>query len=218
MFDQVGGGELSFDLPPATFGISTTDSRWWPYPPTGVPEVVCRGPAALVTDCCQPPAPMAAVDCQEYPLSCDDHDDMCALAFDYDDAKEIDLRNVPALQDQRRWVLAQATVDHLNIAASQTDAGVAPLPLRAVNLYVAPQGVVSAHAASATFLTGIPWTSKNSQVALAVEAQVALSAFLTDFNTPFVLILSSHVVEESGPAPSGAMSVVVSFGRVKASY
>ena len=217
LFDQVGGGALSFDLTPAPFGISTTDSRWWQPPPTGVPQVVCRGPAALVADCCQlSPIIDPVVDCQEYPLSCDDHD-RCALAFDYDDTNEIDLRNVPALQDERHWVLAQATIDPLEIRVSKADAGIDPLPLRAVGLYVAPRGVVSAHAAGAMFLASIPWQSDDSQVTLAAEAQVALSTYLTDFNTPFDLILSGQVVEESGPVPTGELTIKLK-GRVQASY
>ena len=71
MFDQVGGGNLSFDLPATLFTIDSTDARWLSAPPNGVPDVVCSGPAALVSNCCQPPPPMAAVDCQAYPLSCD---------------------------------------------------------------------------------------------------------------------------------------------------
>ena len=34
IFDEVGGGNLSFDLPVARdFTINSTDSRWWPAPP-----------------------------------------------------------------------------------------------------------------------------------------------------------------------------------------
>jgi hypothetical protein len=224
MFEQVGGGGLSFDLPDARFWIDTGDSRWWPCPPKGVPEVVCSGPAALVADCCQPSSAIApAVDCQEYPLICDDDPSSsqpgrCALAFDYDDRVEVDLgRSVLALQDQRGWVVAQATVDQLEIRVPQDDAGAAPLPLRAVSLYVAPQGTASARAAGAVFLADIPWRSERSYVNLALEARLALSAFLMDFNTPFTFILSGHVVVQSGPVPTGVVTVDVT-GRVHASF
>ena len=182
LFDEVGGGKLSFDLPPANFQIDPADHRWWPSPPGGVPDVVCRGPAALVSDCCQPPPPMNVVDCQEYPLGCDD-DGMCALAFDYDDAVSINLgRDVPALQDQSGWILAQATVDGIDIAVpgadARADAGVAPLPLRTLGLYVAPQGAVSAGAAGAMFLADIPWRSEPGHVDLSAQAQIALSSLV----------------------------------------
>ena len=215
LFDQVGGGNLSFDLPAPDFRIDSTDPRWWPSPPYGVPDVVCSGPAALVSDCCQPPPPMAAVDCQAYPLSCDGSG-MCALVFDYDDAVEIHLaRDVPALKQQRDRVLTQATLATIDTTVEVADAGT--LPLRTASLWVAPQGVTSTRVAGAVFLAGIPLTSGKSRVDLVADARDALSAFLVDFNTPFVLILSGHVVVESELVPKTAETINVA-GRVDASF
>jgi len=92
-FDEVGGANLKFsDLPVARdFKINSTDSRWWPCRRWVYQTWSVAARPRLVSDCCQPPAPMLAVDCQEYPLSCDPADGYCALAFDYDDAVEIDL-------------------------------------------------------------------------------------------------------------------------------
>lgn len=215
MFDQVGSGSLSFKLLAPDFHIDSTDPRWWPSPPSGVPEVVCSGPAALVSNCCQPPPPMPAVDCQAYPLSCDDSQ-MCALVFDYDDAVEIDLgSDVPELQQQRDRVLTQATLASFDTTVEVADAGT--LPLRAASLWAAPQGAKSDRAAGAVFLAGIPLTSGISHVDLAADAQDALSAFLMDFNTPFALILSGHVVIESAPVPNTALTINVA-GQVNASF
>jgi len=216
MFDQVGGGNLSFDLPVTRdFQIDSTDPRWWPAPPYGVPDVVCSGSAALVSDCCQPPPPMAAVDCQAYPLSCGDSG-RCALVFDYDDAVEIYLaRDVPALQQQRDRVLTQATLAAIDTTMEVADAGT--LPLRAASLWVAPENATSDQAAGAVFLTGIPLRLGTSRVDLAADAREALSAILMDFNTPFVLILSGHVVVGSALVPKTALTINVS-GQVNASF
>jgi hypothetical protein len=215
-FDEVGGGNLSFELPVAReFKIASTDSRWWPCPSLGVPDVVCSGPAALVSDCCQPPAPMHPVDCQEYPLSCDPADGYCALAFDYDDAVEIDLgRDVSALKDRPRSVLAQATLATIDTTVTPM---VGSLPLRTASLYAAPQGTTSARAAGATFLADVPLGKGTGHVDLAAQAQIGFSPFLTDFNTPFVLILSTHVVVKSGAPPSGVEAIKVD-GHVNASF
>ena len=213
LFDGVGGGGMSFDLPVASFKVDPNDPRWWPSPPQGVPPVVCSGPAALVTDCCQPPVPMSAVDCQAYPLTCDD-DRMCSLVFDYDDAVEIDLgRDVPELQHRRGWLLAQATLATINTTVFGVDA----LPLRTAGLYVAPQGADSARAPGAVFLAGIPLGSEDSHVDLAPGARLALSTFLTDFNTPFTLILSTHVVVGGAAVPKAVAQVEVA-GQVDASF
>jgi hypothetical protein len=215
-FDQLGGGDLSFALPiNREFEIATTDSRWWPSPALGVPDVICSGPAALVSDCCQPPDPMKPVNCQEYPLSCDPADRYCALAFDYDDAVEVDLASdVPALKAHPNRVLAQATL--ASIKTTVTGAGT--LPLRSASLYAAPQGTTSAQAAGATFLADVPLGSaRPPQVDLAAQAEIGLSPFLTDFNTPFVLILSARVVVKSGAAPKGVETIMVG-GTVDASF
>lgn len=213
-FDEVGGGDFTFDLLVARdFKIASTDSRWWPCPSLGVPDVVCSGPAALVSDCCHP---LTAVDCLEYPLSCDQEDNgRCALVFDYDDAVEIDLgRDVPALKGRPRRMLAQATLATIDTTVTT---GVGTLPLRAASLYVAPAGTASARAAGATFLADVPLGKGEAQVDLAAQAQVGLSSFLTDFNTPFVLILSTHVVVKSGAPPSGVETIKVG-GPVNASF
>jgi hypothetical protein len=169
---------------------------------------------------------MAAVDCQAYPLTCGD-DGMCSLAFDYDDAVEIDLgHDVPTLQHRRGWVLAQATLATIDarvfaqVTRAGTDTtvgGIDTLPLRTASLYAAPQGAASARDPGATFLADIPLASADSQVDLAPNARTAFSAFLTDFNTPFTLIISTHVVERSTPLPKAVVQVEVA-GRVDASF
>lgn len=212
MFDDVGGGNLSFDLPAVTFKIDSTDPRWLSSPPNGMPNVVCSGPAALVSNCCQPPPPMAAVDCQAYPLSCD-KSGMCVLAFDYDDVAEIYL--APALQHQRHLVLAQATLASIDTTVEAADAGT--LPVQAASLYVAPRGATSTQAAGAVFLAGIPLSAGTNHVDLTAAARDALSAFLVDFNARFVLILSGHVAIGSAPVPETALTIAVA-GKVNATF
>jgi len=152
---------------------------------------------------------------------------MCALAFDYEDAVKIDLGSeVPVLQHRRGWVLAQATLAAIDIRVTaqvtgveteMTVAGIDTLPLRAASLYAAPQGVTSSRAAGAVFLADIPLGSVHGHVDFSAKARLALSSFLADFNTPFALILSSHVVEESAPVPEEVVLVNVT-GRVDASF
>jgi hypothetical protein len=209
---------VNFDLPSAEFEIDTSDVRWQLAPTNGVPEVICSGPAALVSDCCQIPG----VDCQVVPLTCSDQ--KCALVFDYEDATEMDVgNNVAVLQDRRKWVLARASLDAFRRTVHVTDG----FPLRQADLYVAPQGSYSKNATGARLLTSISLVATQSpgapdaQTALPVElppeAQAALSSFLMDFNTPFSLILSAHVVAKSKDMARGEVTVSLT-GRVNASF
>jgi len=213
LFDQTGGGPLNFDLPTSTFEVKSTNPQWWPSPPYGVPYVVCQGPTAVVSDCCQLSASIPALDCQIYPLGCDDNG-VCALAFDYDAIVEIDLgRDVAALQRQHGRVLAQAT-----LAAFDTKAAGAGLAfLRTASLFVAPQGAVSSRTAGARLLASIPLEPTEAHVDLTADARVDFSSVLADFNTPFALILSTHVVVESILPPTAVAAISVT-GKVDARF
>jgi len=209
--DQTGGGEFSFDLR-TSFLVSSNDAQWQPSPPYGVPYIVCRGPDGMVTDCCHPQPGMTAVDCQEYPLGCDDNG-VCALAFDYDVVTEINLTSdVPMLYNRRSLVVSQATLPAIDTGVT----GGGTSYLRAASLYVAPQGVVSSRDAGVVFLTGIP-IEPAAHVDLAEGSQAVLSAFLVDFKTPFSLIFSSHVVVES-VLPPGAVATITVQGKVNARF
>lgn len=205
--DRVGGGEFTFDLPPARFSVSSdpNEPRWRLPPRDGIPDVICRGAAALTDDCCHPPAPAGSptptinVDCQLYPLSCDAAG-YCALAFDYDDQATIDLGgsdDLPELNERRGWVLANA-----DLAVIKTEVYLPRrFPIESAALYVAPQGVLSHTASASRFLSSIPLdpqrTGGESSVTLDADARFLLSTFLADFNTPFTLILGVRVAMEA---------------------
>lgn len=200
--DRVGGGEFSFELPAAEFLVSSdpNDPRWRLAPPEGIPDVLCRGQAALTDDCCHAPAPAGSpmptinVDCQIYPLSCDAAG-FCALAFDYDDQATIDLggsEDLSELHERRGWVLANA-----DLAVIRTEINLPQrFPVESAALYVAPQGVLSHKASASKFLSDIP-LDQQSSVALDADARFLLSTFLADFNTPFSLILGVRVAIEA---------------------
>lgn len=221
--DDVGGGEVSFDLPSALFKVASqpNEPRWRVSPPEGIPDVVCSGPAALTDDCCHPPGRESGVDCQRYPLSCDAAG-WCALVFDYDDHFVVDLGGkVPALLERRGWVLASA--DLAEIECMVAPAG---LPIESAALYVAPQGVLSPRSPASRLLTELPLDTEGETVRVALDAaaRFTLSAFLTDFNTPFSLILGARIAIEAPhtkvekPWTAGATATFAIDGRVRASF
>jgi hypothetical protein len=168
-----------------------------------VPEVVCRGGAALVSDCCQPPAPAAAIDCRQYPVACDEQDGFCALIFDYEQTLELNLaRDVPELQPLRDRVIAEVELDHLEARVAGDE-----LPVRHMDLFVAPAGTTSAGRAGALHLARLGAGPATTSIPLEPEARLAFAAFAVDHRSPFALVLLTHVVQRSGAAWQGTFSV-----------
>jgi hypothetical protein len=194
--NDVGGGVVDFEMPKASFFISSgaSEPRWRDLPPGGIPNVLCSGPAALTDDCCHPPAAagsLESIDCQQYPLRCD-LAGWCALVFDFDDEYTIELGTRElALKERRGWVLA-----HANLAVIESTVDLNNLPIESAALYVAPQGVLSPRSDASRFLSAIP-LNPSSSVALGADAQRVLSGFLADFNTPFNLILTARIAIEA---------------------
>lgn len=221
--DRVGGGEFTFELPAAEFSVSSdpSDPRWRLAPPEGIPDMLCRGAAALTDDCCHAPAPAGSpaptidVDCQLYPLSCDAAG-FCALAFDYDDQATIDLGgsdDLPTLHERRGWVLANA-----DLAVIKADVNLPRgFPIESAALYVAPQGVLSHKAPASKFLSKIPLEQQTdpSSVPLDADARFLLSTFLADFNTPFSLILGVRIAIEAAQIPVERMDADLSPNEIQ---
>lgn len=209
---------LGFQLPSRSYSVNTQDARWRNPPPGGVPQVRC-GPGGLVdaNSCCTPPAPAPAIDCMQYPLSCEMGS--CALKFRYEQASLVDLaKDVPALSSIKGSILSDVTVTRLDL----TIANSMNVMLPPVTLYVAPANVTSASDGSARQVAVVPAKPPGytgmEQIPLDAAAQAAIADFVRDFQTPFNIIAATDVVLSSGtPLPSGKLDVTVS-GRVEAKF
>lgn len=205
---------LSFALPSdLTLRISSDDDEWHASP-VALPNMVCGGPHALGTDCCSPPPPMAAVDCQQYPLACDPANNFCALTFDVTSAVRVDL--LPevaevAAADGRVW--SRVSLRALTVSAK----GLGSLPIRAAALYVGPLAADGIGGPSVRLLGPVALTEKASPVPVDGAGEDAFASFARDYRMPFVLWLAAHVVVANGTVPAGTVEFTVA-GRVEAEY
>jgi hypothetical protein len=205
---------LDFALPTLDFEFSSESTQWRQAPPTAVPNMVCAGPQALATDCCSPPAILSAVDCQQYPIACDPLSNFCALTFDMEVTKKVDLvadgTEVGAVDGR---VFTRVSLLTLSTSVGDTD----DLPIRGANLYIGPGDAGSSSSPAATLLAPVSLTLGTTLVAPSAEAQQAFSGLARDYRTPFSLWLAGHFVISNGSAPAGTVTFSVK-ARAEAVY
>jgi hypothetical protein len=203
---------LDFELPVLSFTL--TDGSLRASPPGDLPNLVCAGPLALVTDCCTPPAPAVAIDCQQYPVTCDPLVKLCALTFDVEPVVDMNLVvNVAAVAAVDGRVFSSVSLVSLSATVELSGS----LPIRSANLYVGPKGFGTSSSPAARLVTSVPLATGTAALVPAREAQQAFSDFACDYRTPFSWLLAAHVVILPGPRPSGSAIFEVA-ARAKAEY
>jgi hypothetical protein len=207
---------LDFDLPllTPTFGVSSNNQRWPRMPPGGIPDLVCAGPEALTTNCCSPPAPIQAIDCQIYPLSCDSSDNTCAMVFDLEQSVDVDLAKVREVAAVAGRVFSSVSL--VSLTTVVTDAKELSI-LRAASLCVAPEDATSSSAPGAASLAPVDLAPGTKVVVPDALAQAAFSGFATNYETPFSILLSAHLVIKSNSTTTGAVGFTVA-ARAEARY
>jgi hypothetical protein len=209
-WDEDTPDHLDFALPTITWAISTDDPQWRKAPGSDVaaPGFVCSGPEALATDCCAPP-----FDCQKYPFACDPVTNFCALTFDVDITRTVELARVPAIAAVRGRVFARVALVDLGTSVLQSG----DLPVRSANLFIGPQDLATPSDPSATLLAEVKLVPDQQTVSPDAPALQAFSSFASEYQNPFSLLLSLHVVADNRTNPVGEFHLAVS-GHARAYY
>jgi hypothetical protein len=208
---------LDFDLPllTPTFAVPSANQRWPPMPPGGIPDLVCAGPEALTTNCCSPPAPAQAIDCQIYPLSCDSSDNTCAMVFDFEQSADVDLTKVREVAAVAGRIFSSVSL--VSLTTVVTDKNELPV-LRTASLFVAPEDATSSTTPGAAYLAPVDLLAPGAQVVVPdALAQAAFSGYATNYETPFSILLSAHMVLKHNSATTGAVGFTVA-ARSEARY
>jgi hypothetical protein len=194
-----------FSLPPKTYSFDTVG---WHLPSGTIPEIPC-GDGQVVTDCCNPPAPLPQPDCSVNSLSCDSN--VCALHVEVSVSQTVDLKKeVPALSSFSNQSLISVSISQIKYAYSSS----MNIDLPPVDLYLAPDGVTSASDPSAkkfgrTKTIPAGGTSDDT-VDLDPNGGAAFTDYAHHFGTPFNFIAATTVVIPSGsPIPSGRVNITV---------
>jgi hypothetical protein len=172
------------------------------------PRVAC-GPGQIVTDCCNPPAPIPAPNCTLTPLVCASQ--VCTLRFPVTTVQSMDLKQeVPVLANVQSQFLVDVFISRIGYAVTST----LNVELPPVDLYVAPDGVTSISDPSAQKFGTVPatpaMTSGSGDVELSPDVEQIFAPFAHDPAVPFNFIAAATIVLPSGsPIPNGAVSITV---------
>jgi hypothetical protein len=210
-WDEDTPDHLDFALPTVAWVVSADHPQWRRSPGSDVatPAFVCSGPQALATDCCAPP-----FDCQKYPFACDPNSNFCALTFDVEVAQLVDLvAQVPAVAAVRGRVFAKVELLSLSTKVTKPDG----FPVRSAALFIGPEDLATSSNASAALLIPVPLVSGRQAAAPDASALQAFSRFGSDYENPFSLLLSLHVVVPNKTTPAGDFSLTLD-GQARAYY
>lgn len=200
---------LDFALPSVLWTVSPTDPQWRVPAQPRKDNFVCAGPQALSTDCCAPPW-----DCQRYPSACAPDTNYCAPTFDVQVGQTVDVRQqlAPATELEA-GVFARVVLLGLT-ATMDLSAG---LPIRSAALFVGPQGLAESSEPAAVFFAPITLTSDPQPVEPTSAGRDAFSGFARDYQSPFTLLLSTHVVVPDDFQGAGRVQVTLQ-GQLRAFY
>jgi len=209
-----GCGLVSSDITTVTYALPeksytfNTASAGWTAPPGTYPAISC-GAGGVVADCCQG-LPGASIDCNTTPLVCDQG--ICTLQFDVQVAQAVDLRTeVPALQSLSSQSLADIYISKLQYDVKN----MLNIALPEVDLFLAPQNVMSASDPAAAKFATIPsvaaLSSGKGDAVLEANSRQVFRPYAQSFGTPFNFIARATVkVPPGSPTPTGSAMVGVS--------
>jgi len=211
--DEDTPDRLDFALPTVSWTISTDDPQWRASPPrdAATPGFVCAGPEVLPgADCCAPP-----LDCQEYPFACDPNSNFCALTFDVDLAETVLLaEQVQALAAARGRAFARVELLALATNVDKPDG----LPIRAASLFIGPEDLATSSDPSAVLLASVALVKGSFAAPLEGAGARAFAGFAQEYQTPFSLLLSAHVVVPNGAVVPSGMVQVTATGQARGYY
>ena len=206
---------VRFKIPGKTYAFSTDDPRWR-VPAGGVPDLSC-GVNGLVEDCCNP-APGLTLDCQQFPLICEEGG--CVASFDYEVVQAINLiEEVPELGNTEDPLLSKVTLQEVTYDVISNSMNV---DFPAVDIFVAPGNITSSKDPLAIKLVTIPghkvgFVGANT-LPTEEPGQSAFASLASDFQTPFNLIAVTKIRIEGGEAiPNGRLEVLFA-GKVEAHF
>jgi hypothetical protein len=204
-WDEDTPDRVEFALPTLKFYLPSSPLPT--LPPEGIPNMVCFGPTALSTDCCNPPEPFYPVDCQQHPLACNPSDNFCAMIFDRIESTSVDLSEIPEIVAAHGRVFSSVSLVSLTAEVSVHN----PL-IRSADLYIGPANAQSPLSPDVSWLAAVSLARDNQVLVPDLAGQQAFSVFAKDYLSQFHFFLEGHFVITNKPSdPKGSVTIDVTM-------
>lgn len=198
---------VSFALPSELKFQVSSSSQWQSALPSGVTGRVCAGPNAIVSDCCTPPSSAPSFSCQTTPVACDPATNLCALTFDVVTSQDVSLvQDSSAIAGAQGRIFSRVWLGSLTFTIED----LASLPIRSAGLYIGPSDTAVPGSSGTVLLASIPLSASRTTLVPDGAGQEAFSAYARNYQTPFSLMVSAHLVASDDVAPNGTVNIKVS--------
>jgi hypothetical protein len=205
--------EIKFNLPPRMYSFDSSTVNV----PAGITGEVPCGAGQIVTDCCNPPAPLPAPDCSANPITCEQNEngmDVCMAQATISQSQTMNLgQEVQQLSGLTGIVSISIKRISYEITANTLDIDVPD-----VVLYLAPNGVTDPNDRGAKKFGTLPaipaMTTTTGDVILEPNAAAVLESFTANLQTPFTFIAATTL--KVSHSPTGKIDMTIS-GQLAAS-
>ena len=199
--------EIKFNLPPRMYSF---DSSSFGVPAGLSAEVPC-GAGQIVTDCCNPPAPLPAPDCSANPLTCEQNENGANVCMAQATVSQSQMMNLGQEVQQLSGLTGLVSISIKRISY-QVTANTLDVNVPDVILYLAPAGVTDPNDPSAKKFGTLPaiaaMTTTAGDVVLEPNSAAVLESFTSNIQQPFMFIAATTL--KVSHAPTGRIDMTIS--------
>jgi hypothetical protein len=191
--------EIKFNLPARMYSFDSSSFNV----PAGISGEVPCGAGQIVTDCCNPPAPLPAPDCSTNPITCEQNEngmDVCMAQAKVSQSQTMNLgQDVQQLSGLTGVVSISIKRISYEVTMNTLDVNVPD-----VVLYLAPSGVTDPSDPSAKKFGTLPaiaaMTTTSGDVVLEPNSAAVLESFTGNLQSPFTFIAATTLKVSHSPA------------------
>jgi hypothetical protein len=198
--------EIKFNLPARMYSFDSSSFGV----PAGISGEVPCGAGQIVTDCCNPPAPLPAPDCSVNALTCEQNEngmDVCMAQANVSQSQTMNLgQEVQQLSGLTGLVSISIKRITYEVTANTLDVNVPD-----VVLYLAPSGVTDPGDPSAKKFGTLPaipaMTTVSGDVVLEPNSASVLESFTSNIRSPFTFIAATTL--KVSHSPTGRIDMTI---------